>query len=183
LLYPRAIDVKGPRWRYPGAAAPRSGAAEEVRVITSRLRSTVRALPVMALIPALAGCGEPYGEARVDCVDAINADRATLKLPPYARWNAEESCTDGQAEADFESDTPHSAFGKCGESAQDECPGWPGPPDTMITECLAQMWAEGPGPFATHGHFINMSSTAFTMVSCGYSVESDGSVWATQDFK
>jgi hypothetical protein len=153
-------------------------------VILSRLRLVAVALPAMASLPTLAGCGgDPFDQAREDCVDAINMDRATLKLPPYTRWSAEESCTDGQAEADGASGTAHSAFGTCGESAQDECPGWPGPPDTMITPCLAEMWAEGPGTdFSTHGHFINMSSTQYTMVSCGFHVESDGSVWATQDF-
>ena len=124
------------------------------------------------------------GQARQDCVAAINADRATLGLPAYAEWTDAETCTDGQAKADSVSGTPHSAFGMCGESAQDECPGWPGPPDMMIGQCMAQMWAEGPGDdFATHGHFINMSSTAYTMVSCGFFTLADGSVWATQDFK
>ncbi len=123
-------------------------------------------------------------QARHDCVAAINADRATLGLPPYAEWTAEETCTDGQAQADAASNTPHSAFGMCTESAQNECPGWPGPPDSMITQCLAMMWAEGPGSdFSTHGHYINMSSTSYTMVSCGFYTLSDGSVWATQDFK
>jgi hypothetical protein len=179
VLTPRAIAVKG---RYPGPAA-RSGAAEEALVITSRLRSLLPVLPAMALLPALAGCAGQFDQAAEDCVSAINADRATLKLAPYTRWSAEESCAGGQAETDSESGVPHSAFGTCGEHAQDECPGWPGPPDTMITQCLAQMWAEGPGTdFSTHGHFINMSSTAYTMVACGFYVESDGSVWATQDF-
>ncbi|HEY1697011.1 MAG TPA: CAP domain-containing protein [Polyangiaceae bacterium] len=117
------------------------------------------------------------------CVDTINQYRATLSLPPYARWNAEESCADGQAASDSQSGTAHGAFGQCSESAQDECPGWPGPPSTMITQCLAQMWAEGPGPFAQHGHYDNMSDANYTQVACGFTTLSDGSVWATQDFR
>jgi hypothetical protein len=119
------------------------------------------------------------------CVDYINKKRATLGLPAYARWSAEESCADGQAQADSQSGTAHSAFGHCGEFAQNECPGWPGPPESMITGCLDMMWAEGPGSdFNAHGHYINMSSTQYTMVACGFYTMADGkTVWAAQDFK
>jgi hypothetical protein len=127
---------------------------------------------------------DPLAQARHDCVAAINADRATLNLPAYTEWTAEETCADGQAQSDSASMMAHGAFGKCGESAQDECPGWAGPPDTMITQCLAMMWAEGPGSdFSTHGHYINMSSTSYAMVSCGFYTLPNGSVWAVQDFK
>ena len=144
-------------------------------MITLRARSTVPALPVMALIPALAGCGDPYGEARVDCVDAINADRATLKLPPYARWNAEESCTDGQAEADFESDDAAQRLREMRRARAGRVPRLARP--ARHDDHRVPRPDVGRGPrhhFATHGHYINMSSTAYTMVSCGYYVESDG---------
>jgi len=118
------------------------------------------------------------------CVDTINQDRATLGLPAYTRWTSAESCAGTQAQKDSASGVAHSAFGSCGESAQDECPGWPGPPASMITGCLAQMWAEGPGPFANgHGHYDNMSNASYTQVACGFYTLSDGSVWAAQDFK
>ena len=124
------------------------------------------------------------GTAEQLCVDTINQYRASLGLPAYARWNAEESCADGQAKSDSASGTAHGAFGQCGESAQNECPGWPGPPDAMIPQCLAMMWAEGPGTdFTKHGHYINMSSTQYTKVACGFTTLSDGSVWAVQDFQ
>ena len=126
--------------------------------------------------------GEPR-RGRRRLVDTINQLRGTIGLAPYARWNA-ESCASRRAQADAASGTAHGAFGSCGESAQDECPGWPGPPETMIGQCLAQMWAEGPGSdFSTHGHYINMSSTSYTMAACGFFVLPDGSVWATQNFK
>ncbi len=151
------------------------------------MSALLRLRPLLALAPLLAACGgssNPDEAATEDCVSTINMYRATLGLAPYARWNAEESCAGGQAQADSASGVAHSAFDKCGESAQDECPGWPGPPDTMIPQCLAQMWAEGPGSdFSTHGHYINMSSTSYTQVACGFYVLPDGSVWAAQDFK
>jgi hypothetical protein len=128
--------------------------------------------------------GSSLEQAREDCVAAINKDRATVGLAPYARWTANEACTDQQAQTDAAAGVGHSSLGACGELAQDECPGWPGPPDSMITMCLSGMWAEGPGNFNTgHGHYDNMSSTTYTMVSCGFYVEPNGAVWATQDFE
>jgi hypothetical protein len=154
---------------------------------------------VAAAIALLAACGgkSPGGETggaggapdgSTDptqlCVDKINAYRATLGLPAYARWTEEEDCTASEAEKDAASNQPHSAFPSCTESAQNECPGWPGPPESMIGNCLAQMWAEGPGSdFSAHGHYINMSSTKYTKVACGFLQRDDGSVWAAQDFK
>ena len=147
------------------------------------------------VLPLIVGCGSSspagssdsadsgVGSTEQLCVDTINNYRASIGLPPYARWGANETCADGQAQADSKSGTPHSAFGTCGESAQNECPDWPGPPSTMITSCLAAMWAEGPGSdFSTHGHYVNMSSTQYTEVACGFYTLSDGHVWATQDF-
>src|SRR6266705_2280947 len=80
-----------------------------------------------------------------DCVDTINSYRAQLNLPPYKRWSAAENCANGQAASDAQTGIAHGAFTQCTENAQNECPGWPGPPDQMITQCLAMMWAEGPG--------------------------------------
>ena len=90
--------------------------------------------------------GDALAAARAQCVQIINMDRATLNppSPPLIEDTAEESCVDGQAQADYEANTAHSAFGNCKESAQDECPNWPGPPSSIMTKCLAQMWAEGP---------------------------------------
>jgi hypothetical protein len=117
------------------------------------------------------------------CVDTINMYRGTLGLPPLARWTDAEDCSDAECLSDGNSNTPHGAFGMCGEFAQNECPGWPGPPEDMITDCLASMWAEGPGDdFNTHGHYINMSSTDYTMVACGFA-EVNGEIWAVQNFK
>jgi hypothetical protein len=59
-----------------------------------------------------------------------------------------------------------------------------GPPASMIEDCLALMWAEGPGEdFQKHGHYINMSSPNYTKVACGYHSTGDGGVWAVQNFK
>ncbi|WP_437632370.1 CAP domain-containing protein [Sorangium sp. So ce854] len=118
------------------------------------------------------------------CVDTINQHRATLGLPPLRRWTAAEACSDEESESDGNTNTPHGAFGACNEMAQNECPGWPGPAESMIVSCLQVMWDEGPGEdFNKHGHYLNMSNTAFTEVACGFHTFPDGSVWAVQNFR
>ncbi len=121
--------------------------------------------------------------SRAACVDGINAYRATLGLPPYAAWTEQSTCSDQEAASDSQTGKAHGAFGKCTEMAQNECPGWPGPPDTMIGGCLKMMWAEGPGDFSAHGHYINMSSTKYTKVACGFFQTADGKWWSVQNFR
>ena len=123
-----------------------------------------------------------YDAERQRCVDRINAFRATEGLAPYERWQGIELCTDSEAQSDSETGTAHGAFPQCGEQAQNECPGWPSI-DNTIEGCLQAMWEEGPGePFSEHGHYINMSSTSYTKVACGFYVTDSGSVWAIQNF-
>lgn len=118
------------------------------------------------------------------CVDLINKHRASIMLPPYQRWEDAEVCSSEQAKSDADSEIPHGAFAQCGESAQNECPGWPGKPEEIISGCLQMMWDEGPGEdFSQHGHFINMSSEEYTKVACGFFETDDGQVWAIQNFK
>lgn len=127
--------------------------------------------------------GDPYE----DCVSRINQFRWECQcLPPLARWPEGESCADQHAEYDS-TRSPHDGFRDriCanGGSAQNECPGW-GSVEQVIDGCLQLMWDEGPGePFSEHGHYINMSSTRYTRVACGYYTTSGGSVWAVQNFQ
>jgi hypothetical protein len=128
--------------------------------------------------------GDALAAARAQCVQIINMDRATLSpaSPPLVEDTAEEACVDGQAQADYKANTAHSAFGKCKESAQDECPNWPGPPSTIMTKCLAQMWAEGPPAQGQDNHWLNMSNAKYKKVACGFYQTPTGKWWATQDF-
>lgn len=129
------------------------------------------------------GTSMPSGSEQL-CVDTINMYRSTLKLAPYARWTDGEACAQSQAKSDSASGKAHGAFGQCSELAQNECPNWPGPPEQIVKNCLAQMWAEGPGSdFNTHGHYINMSSTQYTKVACGFFQKPDGKYWVVQDFR
>jgi hypothetical protein len=128
--------------------------------------------------------GSSHPAAAEDCVEIINQYRASIGLSPYARWTDTEACVDDEARRDAEANQPHGSFGSCSERAQNTCPGWPGTPESMIGSCLAAMWAEGPGSdFSQHGHYINMSSTSYTKVACGFYVTASGRVWTVQDFK
>jgi len=113
------------------------------------------------------------------CVAAINDYRKTLNLAPLARWTAAETCSDTEAQSDGNTKSAHGAFPKCGELAQNECPGWPGAPATMIKGCLEAMWNEGPGG----GHHDNMASTTYKNVACGFYTLPNGAVWSVQNFK
>ena len=118
------------------------------------------------------------------CVDDINLHRATQNLPPYTRWKAAEACSNDEAAKDSVSGQAHGAFGSCGEHAQNECPGWPGTPYSILDGCLQMMWDEGPGDFyGGHGHYINMSSSQYSQVACGFATAADGSIWSVQNFQ
>ena len=128
------------------------------------------------------GGSDPLAEARQQCVQIINMYRGTVQSAPLGENTGQESCVDGEAQGDATSGTPHSAFGKCGESAQNECPMWPGPPSSIMTNCLAQMWMEGPPPQGQDNHWLNMENPQYTQVACGFYQDSQGNWWATQDF-
>ena len=127
------------------------------------------------------------GDPHEDCVRRINQFRCECQhLPPLLRWTEGEACADSMAEYDS-TRSPHSGFrdGICGGGyGQNECPGWPGIAST-VSGCLQQMWDEGPGDFygpPPHGHYINMSSTSFSRVACGFYEGSSGT-WAVQNFQ
>lgn len=133
------------------------------------------------------GSSDRYEVYRKACVKKINDYRATLNLPPYARWKEGESCADKEAKSDSKTGTAHGAFRTCDdieekEMAQNECPGWPSL-ESISDGCLGMMWDEGPGPFEGHGHYINMSSTSYTKVACGFYVTPSGDVWSVQNFR
>jgi uncharacterized protein YkwD len=125
---------------------------------------------------------DTFAQARERCVQKTNSYRATKGVAAVQRKNGRESCADGQAQADALASQPHGRFGKCGENAQNECPGWKGTPESTVDSCLQAMFDEGPGAGAAHGHYNNMMDPKYTSVACGFYVTSDGSIWLVQDF-
>ena len=144
--------------------------------------------PLDAPIPGCAPTPEPStGDPAQDCVNRINQLRAACQcLPPLARWVEGESCADQQAAYDAERDDPHAGFrdGICnGGFGQNECPGWSGGSEAIVSGCLQLMWDEGPGEdFQMHGHYLNMTNPSFSEVACGYADGPDG-LWAVQNFR
>jgi hypothetical protein len=125
----------------------------------------------------------PSHDVAQRCVDNINGYRATKGLPALARWVEAEPCATDEAAEDSRTQRAHGSFGRCKEGSQNACPNWPGPPERMIDECLKMMWAEGPGEFPAHGHYMNMVDTRSTKVACGTYTMPNGSLWAVQDFR
>ena len=127
--------------------------------------------------------GDPYGDARIRCVERTNALRATKGLAPIPRLASAEPCVDGQAKSDSESGKAHGAFDACLNQvekwkgvAQNECPGYRNVESTLAG-CLDMMWAEGPGG----GHYDNMTGGS-THTACGFYTTPEGKVWMVQDF-
>jgi hypothetical protein len=146
------------------------------------------ALPIAGCAPTpVPNTGDPHA----DCVTRINQFRWQCQcLPPLTRWVAGEACADQQAAYDAAATTPHAGFsaGICASGyGQNECPGWFGwgSVESTIADCLQSMWDEGPGDFygpPAHGHYINMSSSSFSMVACGF-YTNGGATTAVQNFQ
>jgi len=137
--------------------------------------------PVPVAVPQ-SNSGDPFDALRARCVQRTNEYRASVSVAPVARRADREACADGAAQSDGASGSAHGAFGRCQEGAQNECPGWPGPIEQVVDKCLAQMFAEGPGPFAGHGHYINMTAPGYSGVACGFATAADGKLWIVQNF-
>lgn len=117
-----------------------------------------------------------------ECVAEINRYRAMVGAAALPLWSEAQSCTTDQCQSDAASMRAHGAFGTCTELGQNECPGWGGwhgDPTVVVRDCLAAMWAEGPGG----GHYENMRRTTWKKVSCSVYVAPNGEVTAIQNFR
>jgi hypothetical protein len=126
--------------------------------------------------------------------------RGTLGLGPLTLNLDIAACSDAGAELDSTAGA-HTSAGDCdGARAQNTCPGWDpgrfgGDVAATLLSCLDRMWAEGVPPvsreeciadregcFQDHGHYLNMTTTTNTFVSCGFYQMPDGDIWMNQDF-
>jgi hypothetical protein len=179
----------------PDAGGPSSTSTQGTSMSTTKGDGgpcTVNLACVLAAPPST-------GDIVQDCVDRINQFRTTCAcLKPLARWTAGEACANMDAQYDGMMMVGHGGARAniCNWGVgQDECPGYPSE-QSVIDQCLQQMWSEGPPPagttvaqceadstcFEAHGHFINMSNPAVTQVACGFYTTSGGAVWAPQNF-
>jgi len=167
----------------PLLACGDSGGGEDDSSAATGEATTASTTDADTAATATTAADDPDEAATQLCVDTINMYRATLGLAALERWKDAEACSDAQCVSDGMSGTPHGAFGMCGEGAQNECPGWPAPPASMIEGCLELMWSEGPGEdFAAHGHYINMSNPGYARVACGFA-EVNGQIWSVHNFQ
>ena len=129
-----------------------------------------------------------WTEMREVCLEFINEKRASENKAALSLWFDATDCSESQAAADFNTNSPHDHFGKCGEIAQNTCPGLPtrsdfGSQKRALLSCLQEMWNErSAGWFSENGHYINMSNPGYTKVTCGFYLES-GKLWANQNFR
>jgi uncharacterized protein YkwD len=130
---------------------------------------------------------EETGDYYADCVARINQFRWECQcLPPLERNPEGEDCADQHSQYDYEQDEAHAGFRAMicdpSGSSQNECPGYGGR-FGVVDYCLQQMWDEGPGEdFQEHGHYLNMTDPDFTAVACGIYTDSEGVIWAVQNF-
>jgi hypothetical protein len=180
-----------------GAGGAGGAAATSTTSTTSTSTTTTTTSTTTTSTSTTSSGGDPFEAARVACITKINALRATKNLPPYARWQAAESCVDQQATSDEMTMMPHGAwiggtFPSCNGGGQNECLGQ-GPGG--IEACLDLMWAEKDQPGCAGcdacnggydpncancdfygkttgnvcGHYVNMSALYHTAAACGFS--------------
>lgn len=134
------------------------------------------------------------------CLEVVNKYRATENLKVLALApEAKQTCTDNQAAADLQSNKAHGHFGDCGEYAQNSAPNitlsWLGTEAKIVDYYLEMMWNEKKliesgerdpnkdSDYSYIGHYLNMSSTKYSTVSCGFAKSSDGKTgWMNVNF-
>ena len=133
--------------------------------------------PTNTAAPSAPVTPQSVDDLRKACLDAINQYRSSIGRSALTLKADAGACLDKQSADDGAVGAAHLNFGKCGESAQDECPGWGGDPGTAQAGCLKMMWGEGPGG----GHYENMSNSGYRQVACGYA-KVGGNWWMIQNF-
>lgn len=127
---------------------------------------------------------------RAYCLEVINKYRATEGLDPYALADdSKQTCTDQEAAADLAANSAHGHFGDCKEFGQNSAPNVAmsryDNNEAIVDSYLKMMWDEKKlvesgerdpqksEDFSYIGHYLNMSSTRFKIVSCGMAVSED----------
>lgn len=170
-----------PTW-FGNACLPGASIHGSPQAQTPSPQATVAPTPSLPAAVPVGASTDPLAPIRARCVQRINEYRARVGVPALVRRTDQEACADEQALSDASSRRAHGAFGRCRESSQNECPGWPDALEVVVDRCLAMMFAEGPGSGPEHGHYTNMTDRNVRSVSCGIARDANGEVWMVQDF-
>jgi hypothetical protein len=109
----------------------------------------------------------PEGTAPEDtCVAITNLFRSWESKAPLARWMDGESCADAAIAQDT-AEGPHSSFGSCGESGQNECYGHGSATPQQVARCISDWWEEKYTGSQNRGHYLTMSG-GYAEVACGF---------------
>lgn len=137
---------------------------------------------------------------RDDCLDIINEYRATEGKPALSLASEEkQTCTDKQAADDLKENSAHGHFRACDEWAQNTGPNvnlkWKSDTVEIAKYYLNMMWDEKKliesgerdpdrdEDYSYIGHYLNMSSTKYKTVSCGFATNSDNTTgWLNVNF-
>jgi len=117
------------------------------------------------------------------CVSETNRDRAIVGKPALHESASLESFAAAAAQSDAQSRSPH-GYAKThasGTWAENEIPWWPlasyGTVQAVMTQGIAQMWAEGP----TGGHYQNIVGP-YSQLGCGVYI-GNGEITVAMDFR
>ena len=137
---------------------------------------------------------------RDECLNIINEYRATEGKPALSLAAEEkQTCTDKQAANDLKDNSPHGHFRDCEEWAQNTGPNvnlkWKSDTVEIAKYYLDMMWdekkliekgerdPENDDDYSYIGHYLNMSSTKYKTVSCGFATNSDNTTgWLNVNF-
>ena len=137
---------------------------------------------------------------RDECLKIINEYRATENKPALTLAAEEkQTCTDKQAADDLKENSAHGHFRACDEWAQNTGPNvnlkWKSDTVEIAKYYLNMMWDEkkliesgerDPNKdedYSYIGHYLNMSSTKYKTVSCGFATNSDNTTgWLNVNF-
>ena len=183
----------------PKSSSATSSSSEAKPKSSSAVQSSSAAKPASSESKPSSSASESK-DWRSQCLDIINEYRKTEDAKPLVLAEDEkQTCTDKQAASDLKDNSPHGHFGDCGEWAQNTGPNvsLSATIDTVAiaNRYLKMMWDEKKlvesgerdpakdSDYSYIGHYLNMRSTKYTKVACGFATSSDGKTgWLNINF-
>jgi len=122
---------------------------------------------------------DPLEEARIACVNRLNAYRSQLGLPAFTRAKDKEACADTQAKNDAAHGQDHWSYLNLSPTCvldpvydrQAACSSWPGTPVAAAVDCVDANWK------TTDDHHKYIVASYYKRVACGFHVINASTVW------